>query len=364
MTNEAATKPVANDVRRPRGDVPPIWTGDLLDGQLIVGFALRRDPGPIDQVLVEGDEKLPEPAHRPLPCPGDLPERLSRSGPPPDGAPAAGLSLGMTLGVSAGLDRQLHAMGEAGDYTRRVLDQIDAEGHRAWLVGGAVRDLIAPGPAARPADLDFTGTIGPGELYDATRRWRRAAGMGDYRSFISRWLVFAVAPPGGNRPDAFIEYKPLSQPGFRFPAWGGTLAADAATRDLTINALYYDRANRVVADPTGRGVRDLLAPRRTAATPYRGDDPAEQACVILRCLKFRLRWPDLDVAGVAAWAAGLPADLISRVPEDRFRFLDGLRCRCVPQRHRGVDERAAAREIGPAALRLVDELLARERAGA
>jgi hypothetical protein len=341
-----------------------VWTNDLLDGLRVIGFALERDPGPADQVLVTGDEDLGAPPYRPLPVPGDPRERIQRTGPSPDGAPAAGLPSDLARDLSDGLDRQLAALGEAGDFIRKLLDHIDANEHRAWLVGGTVRDLIAPGEGARPGDLDFTGTIGPGELYDAIRRWRRAAGMADYRPFISPRLVCAFASPGGLRPDAFVEYKPLSQPGFRFPAWGGTLAADAATRDLTLNALYFDHANGVFADPTGRGLRDLLADPRAAVTLYQGDDPVEQATVILRGLKFRFRWPGLDITALSAWAAGLPADLATRIPPERWRFLAGLRHRCVPEAHRGEDEITAAREIGPAALGLIERLNAQGEARA
>jgi hypothetical protein len=355
MTDEAAW--------HQRDGGPPMWTGDHVDGLCVTGFALARDPGPADQVLVAGDEKLSAPPYRPMPATGNRQARVERTGPPPDDRSVVRLPPDMAHDIGEGLDRQLFAMGEAGDFIRKLLDHIDAEEHRAWLVGGAVRDLIALGPAARPADLDFTGTIGPGELYDAIRRWRRAAGMADYRPFISPQLVCAVAPPGGNRPDAFVEYKPLSQPGFCFPAWGGTLARDAATRDLTVNALYFDRANRVVADPTGRGVPDLMATPRIAATPYRGDDPVDQACVILRCLKFRFRWPELNIAEISAWAAGLPPDLASCIPEERWRFLTGLRRRSVPERHRGADELSVAREFGPAALSLIEQIHAQREAG-
>jgi hypothetical protein len=364
VTGEVALRPLDEDAGHARTAVPPVWTGDLLDGQRVVGFGLTRDPGPIDQVLVDGDEDLVVPPYRPLPVPGRLPPLLKRSGRQPLGAPAAELSPELTRHVSEGLERQLYAMGEPGDFIRKVLDHVEAEDHRAWLVGGAVRDLIAEGTAARPADLDFTGTVGPGELYDGMRRWRRAAGMADYRTFISPQLVCAVAPVGGNRADAFVEYKPLSQSGFRFPAWGGALADDAATRDLTVNALYYDRADGVVADPTGRGCRDLLSAPRVASTPYRGDNPVEQACVILRSLKFRLRWPDLDITEISAWAAVLPADLTRRIPGDRWGFLAGLRRRCIPERHRGEAELSTARAIGPVALCLVQELRDRAKADA
>ena len=365
MTDNAAASPSDLSTCHHRAGGPPTWTGDYVCGQRIAGFALTRDPGPVDQVLVDGEEDLASPPYRPLPVPGDQAAAIERTGPSPINDLAAdGLLQEAAQVVGEGLDRQLSAMGENGDFIRKLLDEIAAQGHLAWLVGGAVRDLMAAGTSACPADLDFTGTIGPGELYDALRRWRRAQGAADCRPFISRQLVWAVAPPRGGRPDAFVEYKPLSQPGFRFPAWGGSLARDASTRDLTINAIYYDHRNRVIADPTGRGIQDLLAtPHRIAVTPYRGDDPIEQACVILRCLKFLLRWPGLDVDGISAWAARLPGDLVTEIPEARRPLLIGFRDRCIPQQYRGTRKLdAAARQIGPVAERLLEQIGVLEKA--
>ena len=341
-----------------------MWTGDYFHGQRIVGFTLARDPGPVDVVLVDGEEVRTGPPDRPLPTAGDQAAGIQRTGPSPVDDLAADRLREAAQELDDGLERQLSALGEKGDFIRKMLGCIAAEGHLAWFVGGAVRDLISLGAEAHPADLDFTGTMGPGELYDAARRWRRAAGASDYRLFISRQLVWAVAPPGGIRRDAFVEYKPLSQPGFGLPAWGGTLARDAETRDLTINALYYDRVHRTIADPTGRGVQDLMATRRIAATPYRGDDPVEQAAVLLRCLKFRLRWPDLDVDAIAKWADGLPENFLSEIHETRWEFLKGLHGRCVTEGTLDADEFAAAKEIGPVAVRLVEQIRALRKAGA
>jgi poly(A) polymerase len=358
MTDDSAASPGDLRVCHQRAGRPPVWTGDFLDGRRIMGFAVICDPDPADQVLVDGDDDLAAPPRRPIPRSGD--PRLKCSGPAPDD----GLPQQAAQGVNEGLKRQLTAMGEQGDFIKSIFDDVSAEGHAVWLVGGAVRDLVSQGAGARPADLDFTGTIGPGELHTAMRRLKRRVGAGDYEPFISRQLVWAVAPPGGSRKDAFVEYKPLSQPGCRFPAWGGTLACDAGTRDLTINSIYYDYSKHVIIDPTGYALNDLLAVPRIAATPYRGDDPVEQAAVLLRCLKFKLRWPDLDVTAISAWAVGLPADFVTRIPADRWTFLVGLRVRCVPAQHSREDEMAAAVRIAPAAARLIKRIRARAQAGA
>lgn len=340
----------------------PVMKSDHVDGARIIGFALTRDPVPADQMLVAGEQELAVPPRRPVPGPDGPQAEIERTGPSPvqDLCPDALHQAAASFAEA--FEGQLAALGEGGDFIRALLDSMVSAQHLVWLVGGAVRDLLADGPSACVADLDFTGTIGPGQLWK-TSSLRRGMGVGDYEQRISDRLVWSVAPPGkpGER---IVEYKPLSQSGFRFPAWGGDLACDAATRDLTVNAVYYDHSRHVVADPTGRGLADLRTSRKIAATPYCGDDPVEQACVILRCLKFRFRWGDLDMTEIAAWAGGLGEDLVGRVPAHKWKSLAGMRNRCVPGQHKGPDELSAAAEIGPVAVRLIEKFHDRERAGA
>ncbi len=163
--------------RRPGG--PPVWTGDYFRGRRIVGFTLAVAPGPVDVVLVDGDEARTDLPDRPLPAPGDQAADIQVAGSSPVDDLAGERLREAARDLGDGLERQLSALGEQGDFIRQMLDHMAAEGHLAWLVGGAVRDLMSLGAQARQADLDFTGTMGPGELYDAARRWRRAAGASD-----------------------------------------------------------------------------------------------------------------------------------------------------------------------------------------
>lgn len=80
----------------------------------------------------------------------------------------------------------------------------------------------------------------------------------------------------------------------------GTLEEDAARRDFTINAMYYNLMTRRVEDPTGRGLQDLrdgvvrtpLEPKQTFL-----DDPLR----VIRAVRFASRLgfrvaPDIPVA--------------------------------------------------------------------
>lgn len=335
----------------------PVMKDDYVNGERVIGFALAKGPVPADQMLVEGDEDLAVPPMRPVSRPSDPAADIRRTGRLPVYSLPPGWLHQAPSEVGTALEWQLSVLGEKGDLVRAILRGIAARQHLTWLVGGAARDLLAGAASASINDLDFTGTVGPGELCEIAPL--RRLGVGDYEWQISPRLVWSVREPfSGER---VIEYKPLSLTGLRFPAWGGDLRADAATRDLTVNALYFDFQNSVVADPTGRGLADLRSTPQTAATPYRGDDPVELACIILRCIMFQLRWPDLNIAEMAQRIGNLPGDLDSRIPEHKWKLLLSLRSRSIPGTFRGADELRLAAELGPVAVRLIETIQQREK---
>jgi len=346
-----------NDLRAlyERAADAPVGTGDHVHDQQVIGFALIREPA-TDQMLVEGEQDLGEPPNRPVPCPGES-AGISRTGPSPVHDLAAAL-LHDPEHIGESFEQELISLGEGGQFIRTLLEKLAEMKHHTWFVGGAVRDLLASGPDSRVSDLDMTGTIGLGCLNRIATAALRGSGAGDYEYSISPQLVWSVRP--SLQAQRLLEYKPLARTWFRFPAWGGSLAEDAATRDLTINALYYDLRNNVLADPCGAGCADLLGTPRVARTPYRGDNPVEQACIILRCVKFKLRWPELDITEIGNQVKLFPDDLVAQIPETEWnQRIVSMRKWCVPSRHRGGDELAIAEELGRAAVDLIERLQAR-----
>ena len=319
----------------------PVATGDRVNDQPVIGFGLVREPE-ADHMLVEGEEDLSKPPNRPVPCRGQSGEISRGDTSPVHDLPAAALHPGEQLGGS--FDRKLSSLGEGGLFIRSLLEKLAEMKHHTWFVGGSVRDLLAPGPDAPVNDLDMTGTVGPACLSRIAIAPLRRIGAADYRCTISPRLVWSVTPH--KHPQRLLEYKPLARTWFRFPAWGGSLAEDAATRDLTINALYYDLLNDVLADPSGEGRAHLLSTPMVAKTPYHGDDPVELACIILRCVKFKLRWPEFDITEIRRWVQGLPDDLAGRIPASRRRWIVTMRLHCVPEPDRGAPELAIAAELG------------------
>jgi hypothetical protein len=78
----------------------------------------------------------------------------------------------------------------------------------------------------------------------------------------------------------------------------------------------------------------------------------------LRCLKFRLRWPDLDLREASRWADAVPGDLVRLIPPDRWSLLVQVRNRCVPEPDKGASELAIAAELGSTPRQLIEAIQA------
>lgn len=158
--------------RSPRS---PLAVGDRVDGETVVGFTFDHAPGtgePGDRLLVDGDESLAGPPARTVPERADRAVTVEPTGPTPVHGLSEEALQSPPAGLRDGYERTVHSMGEGGVLVAGVLDELARREHAAWLVGGAVRDLLAGGPEAPVRDLDFTGTAGPGEL-NGLPLWRR-----------------------------------------------------------------------------------------------------------------------------------------------------------------------------------------------
>ena len=127
-------------------------------------------------------------------------------------------------------------------------------GQPAWLVGGAVRDRLLDRPTA---DLDL--------VLDA-----------DVRG-AARALARAIRGPAFELSDEFGAWRVLaadrSWQADLSPLRGGSLEADLALRDFTVNAIAEPLAGGARIDPHG-GAADLAARRLRAVGPAAfADDP-------------------------------------------------------------------------------------------
>ncbi|HEU4657311.1 MAG TPA: HD domain-containing protein [Capillimicrobium sp.] len=173
-------------------------------------------------------------------------------------------------------------------------------GERAWVVGGAVRDRLL-GRTVLDVDVAIDG-----DPRAAATAVARAAGRGAARFELSdafgTWRV--VGPSQGWQVDVS-------------PVRGGSIEADLALRDLTINAMAEPVAGGPVVDPFG-GEADLAARRARAASERAfADDP-------LRCLRVARFACELELdvePGTAALVRRHAGDLASVAGERVFAEL-------------------------------------------
>ena len=134
--------------------------------------------------------------------------------------------------------------------SRRVCETLQEHGHKAYVVGGAVRDLLI---GAEPKDFDIATDATPEEV----RRYFRRARIIGRRFQIVHVMI-------GQETLEVTTFRGLLDEKTKTDEHGrvlhdnvfGSHAEDAARRDFTANALYYDPTTEAVID-YHHGVGDL-----------------------------------------------------------------------------------------------------------
>ncbi len=192
---------------------------------------------------------------------------------------------------------------------RTVIEKLQEGGFRAFIVGGAVRDLLL---GLTPKDFDIATDASPEQVKPL---FRRAYIIGRRFRLVHVHIgaeVFEVstfrAPQRAE--DATDEHGRLLSDNVY-----GTQAEDAARRDFTINALYFDPTTEEIWDYVG-GVTDVRARRLKLIGPpvtrFR-EDPVR----MLRAVRLAAK---VGVAIEPKTAAPIPklASLIQNVPPARL----------------------------------------------
>jgi poly(A) polymerase len=247
------------------------------------------------------------------------------------GKPPARVPLGKRVDVPAsehGIDGSL-----VDEHAVKVVTTLKAAGHQAYIVGGAVRDLLV---GRRPKDFDVATDATPEQV---KALFRRAFIIG--RRFRLVHVVF-----GRGREHEVIEvstfraYRDASEADqvdgnertskadlvgkthvvdasgrvLRDNVWGPQIE-DAARRDFTVNAMYYDAETRIVVD-FHHGIADakrrLLRMIGDPATRYR-EDPVRLVRVVRFAAKLGFQ---IEKKTAAAMAEAVP--LLANVPASRL----------------------------------------------
>ena len=143
--------------------------------------------------------------------------------------------------------------------SRKACETLQQAGHQAYVVGGVVRDLLL---GARPKDFDVATSALPEEVHRLFRRSRligrrfRLAHVmfGGETVEVSTFRAGDAAGPdeaeGGSDRTVDQHGRVLRDNVY------GTREQDAARRDFSVNALYYDPASETIVD-FHQGLRDL-----------------------------------------------------------------------------------------------------------
>jgi poly(A) polymerase len=215
----------------------------------------------------------------------------------------------------------------------RVVRTLQEAGHQAFIVGGAVRDLLV---GRRPKDFDVATDATPEQVkalfrraFIIGRRFRivhvvhgrgrdhEVIEVSTFRAYLDAEQADQVA---GNEKTSKSELAgkthvvDASGRVLRDNVWGPQIE-DAARRDFTINALYYDPVTQIVVD-YHQGLKDLkkqtLRMIGDPATRYR-EDPVR----LLRVVRFAAKLA-FTIEPATKKPMAEAAQLLNNIPQSRL----------------------------------------------
>ncbi len=234
------------------------------------------------------------------------------------------------------LTRAEHGIARAGidACALKVCETLTAAGHTGYVVGGAVRDLILGSP---PKDFDVATDATPEQVRKLFRRSRIIGRRFQIVHVMCGRETIEVTTfrANGQKEAEDEDERPTDEHGrLLSDNVFGSMADDAARRDFTINALYYDPAREEVHDYFG-GVNDckkrVLRMIGNPETRYR-EDPVRMLRAARLAAKLDFRIDEATRAPVAKLAP-----LLANIPRARI-FDEALKLLLSGHALRGVHQ--------------------------
>ncbi|MDE2398462.1 MAG: polynucleotide adenylyltransferase PcnB, partial [Burkholderiales bacterium] len=247
------------------------------------------------------------------------------------------------LGVRTEIPAEQHGIDAAllDDNAVRVVRTLQEAGHAAYIVGGAVRDLLV---GLRPKDFDVATDATPEQVkalfrraFIIGRRFRivhvifgrgrehEVIEVSTFRAYLDAAAAEHVAGNEKTSKGELAEKKHVVDASgrvLRDNVWGPQVE-DAARRDFTINAMYYDPLTRTVVDYHGGFADSRARILRMIGDPdarYR-EDPVRMIRVVRFAAKLGFeieRKTQAPIRAMAALLANVPA---SRLFDEMIKLL-------------------------------------------
>ncbi|MDR0233198.1 MAG: polynucleotide adenylyltransferase PcnB [Zoogloeaceae bacterium] len=168
--------------------------------------------------------------------------------------------------------------------SRRICEILQSQGYKAYVVGGAVRDLLT---GATPKDFDVATDATPDEIRRCLKRSRLIGRRFQIvHAYMGKEIVEVTTFRGGEKHTAKTDAHGRLLRDNIF----GSQSEDAARRDFTVNALYFDPITEQILD-YHHGVADLkqktLRVIGDPKTRYR-EDPVRMLRAVRLAAKLKL----------------------------------------------------------------------------
>ncbi len=192
---------------------------------------------------------------------------------------------------------------------RKICNRLSEQGHEAYIVGGAVRDLLL---GLTPKDFDIATDASPSRV---KRLFRNSRVIG------KRFRLVHVYFSGGKIHEVATFRAPES--GDRNHVYG-SLNEDVMRRDFSLNALYYDPDEETIIDFVN-GVNDISKGVVKSVLPLNSsfsEDPVR----MLRAVKYAAI-TGMKISGSVGRRIRKDAELlasasISRLSEELYKMLN------------------------------------------
>lgn len=199
---------------------------------------------------------------------------------------------------------------EALTVTRRL----ERAGHQAYIVGGAVRDLLI---GISPKDYDIATDAHPRHV---RKLFRRSRIIGKRFQLVHVYVQESILEVATFRalPDEDADHSTREANNLF-----GTMAEDVKRRDFTMNALYYDPKQEQIVDYVG-GVADIRQKRVRVLNPAEtsfAEDPVRMIRAIRYAATTGFKIPGKVSRTIRRMSDRLANCPISRLTEEMFKML-------------------------------------------